>query len=97
MDEQIYKYTKISIAETSPGLKSRRGISGRIDVYKRQTLMNMISGIYYTDEGQIFVDGKPVDIRSPKDAFDLGIGMIHQHFKLVDVFTALELSLIHIS
>ena len=56
----------------------------------KTTLMNMISGIYYPDEGQIFVDGKPVDIRSPKDAFDLGIGMIHQHFKLVDVFTALE-------
>ena len=55
----------------------------------KTTLMNMISGIYYPDEGQIFVDGKPVDIRSPKDAFDLGIGMIHQHFKLVDVFTAL--------
>ena len=56
----------------------------------KTTLMNMISGIYYPDEGQIFVDGKPVDIRLPKDAFDLGIGMIHQHFKLVDVFTALE-------
>lgn len=56
----------------------------------KTTLMNMISGIYYPDEGQIYVDGKPVDIRSPKDAYDLGIGMIHQHFKLVDVFTATE-------
>ncbi|MEG1988822.1 MAG: ABC transporter ATP-binding protein, partial [Oscillibacter sp.] len=54
------------------------------------TLMNMLAGIYYPDEGQIFVDGKEVTIRSPKDAFDLGIGMIHQHFKLVDVFTAAE-------
>ena len=53
-------------------------------------LMNMLSGIYYPDEGQIFVDGKEVEIRSPKDAFDLHIGMIHQHFKLVDVFTAAE-------
>ena len=50
----------------------------------------MISGIYYPDEGQIFVDGKEVEIKSPKDAFDLHIGMIHQHFKLVDVFTAAE-------
>ena len=56
----------------------------------KTTLMNMLSGIYYPDEGQIFVDGKEVSIRSPKDAFDLGIGMIHQHFKLVDVLTAAE-------
>ena len=56
----------------------------------KTTLMNMLSGIYFPDEGQIFVDGKEVTIRSPKDAFDLGIGMIHQHFKLIDVFTAAE-------
>ncbi len=56
----------------------------------KTTLMNMLSGIYYPDEGQIFVDGKEVSIRSPKAAFDLGIGMIHQHFKLVDVLTAAE-------
>ncbi len=56
----------------------------------KTTLMNMLSGIYYPDGGQIFVDGKEVSIRSPKDAFDLGIGMIHQHFKLVDVLTAAE-------
>ena len=56
----------------------------------KTTLMNMLSGIYFPDEGQIFVDGKEVLIRSPKDAFDLGIGMIHQHFKLVDVLTAAE-------
>ena len=56
----------------------------------KTTLMNMISGIYTPDEGQIFVNGKEVAIRSPKDAFDLKIGMIHQHFKLVDVFTAAQ-------
>ncbi len=56
----------------------------------KTTLMNMLSGIYYPDDGQIFVRGKEVTIRSPKDALDLGIGMIHQHFKLVDVFTAAE-------
>ena len=56
----------------------------------KTTLMNMLSGIYYSDEGQIYVNDKPVTISSPKDAFDLGIGMIHQHFKLVDVFTATE-------
>ena len=56
----------------------------------KTTLMNMISGIYYPDEGQIYVNGKEVAIRSPKDSFALGIGMIHQHFKLVDVLTAAE-------
>ena len=56
----------------------------------KTTLMNMLSGIYFPDDGQIFIDGKEVVIRSPKDAFDLGIGMIHQHFKLVDVLTAAE-------
>lgn len=56
----------------------------------KTTLMNMLSGIYFPDEGQIFVDGEEVTIASPKDAFSLGIGMIHQHFKLVDVLTAAE-------
>ena len=56
----------------------------------KTTLMNMISGIYFPDEGQILVNGAEVTIRSPRDAFNLGIGMIHQHFKLVDVFTAAE-------
>ena len=56
----------------------------------KTTLMNMLSGIYFPDAGQIWVDGKEVTIRSPRDAFDLGIGMIHQHFKLVDVLTAAE-------
>ena len=56
----------------------------------KTTLMNMIYGIYYPDEGHIFVDGKEVKIRSPKDSFNLGIGMVHQHFKLVDVLTSAE-------
>lgn len=56
----------------------------------KTTLMNMLAGIYFPDSGRIFVDGKEVSIRSPKDAFALKIGMIHQHFKLVDVFTAAE-------
>ncbi len=56
----------------------------------KTTLMNMLSGIYYPDEGEILIDGKAVVIASPKDAFALGIGMIHQHFKLVDVLTAAE-------
>lgn len=56
----------------------------------KTTLMNMLSGIYFPDYGEIHIHGTPVTIRSPRDAFDLGIGMIHQHFKLVDVLTAAE-------
>ena len=56
----------------------------------KTSMVNMIAGIYYPDEGEIFVDGKPVVISSPKDAFKYKIGMIHQHFKLVDVFSASE-------
>ncbi len=54
----------------------------------KTTLMNMLGGIYLPDEGEIYVDGEHASIRSPKDSFHYGIGMIHQHFKLVDVFTA---------
>ena len=77
--------------------------SVNLDVYKgeilallgengsgKTTLMNMLSGIYYPDEGQILINGKEAVIRSPRDAFDLHIGMVHQHFKLVDVMTATE-------
>ncbi len=56
----------------------------------KTTLMNMLSGIYFPDEGQIFINGEEAVIRSPRDAFGYGIGMIHQHFKLVDVLTAAE-------
>ena len=56
----------------------------------KTTLMNMLSGIYYPDDGQIKIHGNAVTIKSPKEAFDYGIGMIHQHFKLVDIMTAAE-------
>ena len=56
----------------------------------KTTLMNMLSGIYFPDEGEILIDGEPVMISSPKDAYDHGIGMIHQHFKLVNVFSAAQ-------
>ncbi len=56
----------------------------------KTTLMNMLSGIYQPDSGEIFVDGKAVSIHSPEDSKRLGIGMVHQHFKLVDVFSAAD-------
>ncbi|MBR5202287.1 MAG: ABC transporter ATP-binding protein [Clostridia bacterium] len=56
----------------------------------KTTLMNMVAGIYYPDSGKILINGEEVIIRSPRDAFDHKIGMIHQHFKLIDIFTAAQ-------
>ncbi len=56
----------------------------------KTTLMNMVAGIYYPDSGKILINGEEVVIRSPRDAFDHKIGMIHQHFKLIDIFSAAQ-------
>ena len=56
----------------------------------KTTLMNMLSGIYQPDEGEIIKNGEQISIRSPRDAYSYGIGMIHQHYHLVDVFTAAQ-------
>ncbi|MBE6729472.1 MAG: ABC transporter ATP-binding protein [Ruminococcaceae bacterium] len=89
----ISKYFGNNAANKNINLKVNRGeilsILGENGSGKT-TLMNMIAGIYYPDEGQIFIDGQEVTIKSPKDAFDYKIGMVHQHFKLVDVFSAAE-------
>ena len=90
-----------NITKTFGSVKANNGVN--LDIRKgeilsvlgengcgKTTLMNMLAGIYYPDEGQIFVGGKEVTIKSPKDAYDLKIGMIHQHFKLIDVFTAAD-------
>ncbi|MBE7046026.1 MAG: ABC transporter ATP-binding protein [Ruminococcaceae bacterium] len=81
------------VANNNVSLKVRKGeilsILGENGSGKT-TLMNMVSGIYYPDGGQMFIDGEEVVISSPKDAFDHKIGMIHQHFKLVDVFSAAQ-------
>ena len=56
----------------------------------KSTLMNMIYGLYKPDDGEILVNGQGVEIAGPKDAIELGIGMVHQHFQLVDVLTVTE-------
>lgn len=56
----------------------------------KTTLMNILYGLYHPDSGQIFVNGHPVHIHSPKDSIALGIGMVHQHFMLIPVFTVAE-------
>ena len=56
----------------------------------KTTAMNIISGLYSPDEGSIYINGEQVFINSPQDSIALGIGMVHQHFKLVDIFNAAE-------
>ena len=56
----------------------------------KTTLLNVLAGIYKQDEGRVYINGKEVNINSPKDAYAHKIGMVHQHFKLVNVFTAFE-------
>ena len=56
----------------------------------KTTLMNMVYGLYHPDSGQILVDGKEVQVTEPTDAINLGIGMVHQHFMLIPVFTVAE-------
>ncbi len=56
----------------------------------KSTLMNVIYGLYSPDEGEFFLDGKPVQIRNPHDAIAAGVGMVHQHFMLVPVFSVVE-------
>ena len=56
----------------------------------KTTAMNIISGIYAQEEGDIYINGEKVIIKSPQDSLKHGIGMVHQHFKLVDVFSAAE-------
>ncbi|HCT81253.1 MAG TPA: heme ABC transporter ATP-binding protein, partial [Micromonosporaceae bacterium] len=56
----------------------------------KSTLMNVLYGLLQPDEGEILVDGKPVKIKGPGDAIKAGIGMVHQHFMLIPVFSVAE-------
>ena len=91
--KKISKYFGEVIANKDISLEVRKGeilsLLGENGSGKT-TLMNMLAGIYFPDEGEIFVDGREVKITCPADAFELGIGMIHQHFKLIETFTAAE-------
>ena len=90
-----------NITKEFPGIKANDGITlqlkrGEIHALLgengagKSTLMSILFGIYQPDEGQIYKNGEPVTINDPNDANDLGIGMVHQHFKLVDVFNILD-------
>ncbi|MBW1935636.1 MAG: ABC transporter ATP-binding protein [Deltaproteobacteria bacterium] len=89
------------IVKRFPGVTANRGVDFRIlkgEIHSllgengagKTTLMNVLSGFYQPDEGEMFVNGQKVSFRSPRDALDHGIGMIHQHFQLVRNFTVAE-------
>ena len=101
MENRIPAVSMRNVTKTFGSVVANKNVN--LDIYKgeilallgengsgKTTLLNMLSGIYFPDEGQIFINGKEEIIRSPKDALNLGIGMVHQHFKLVDVLSATE-------
>lgn len=96
-----YVFEMKNITKTFPGIVANDNVTlqvkkGEIHALLgengagKSTLMSVLFGLYEPDEGNIIVRGENVKISSPKDANNLGIGMVHQHFKLVDVFTCLE-------
>jgi simple sugar transport system ATP-binding protein len=91
----------VNITKTFGAVYANRNVSFKVkrgEVYAllgengagKSTLMNILSGIYAPDGGEIFIHGQKANLSSPKASIDAGIGMIHQHFKLVDVLTAKE-------
>ena len=101
MENRIPAVSMRNVTKTFGSVVANKNVN--LDIYKgeilallgengsgKTTLLNMLSGIYFPDEGQIFINGKEQVIRSPKDALDIGIGMVHQHFKLVDILSAAE-------
>ena len=83
---QVIANDKVSLSVNKGEILAVLGENGS----GKTTLMNIISGIYFPDEGEVFINDNKVNICSPKDAFSLGIGMIHQHFKLINILTAAE-------
>jgi general nucleoside transport system ATP-binding protein len=90
-----------NIVKTFPGIIANDHINLKIkkgDIHAilgengagKSTLMNILAGLYSPDSGDIFINGKKVKISSPKDSIDLGIGMVHQHYKLVDTLKVAE-------
>ena len=101
MKKKVIKLEFQNISKHFKGVYANRNIN--INLYEgeilsilgengsgKTTLMNILSGIYTPDEGNIFINNVMASIHSPRDAFSYGIGMVHQHFKLVDTFTAIE-------
>ncbi len=99
MDEYIIEM--LNITKEFPGITANDDITLRLkkgEIHAllgengagKSTLMSVLFGLYQAEKGEIRMNGKPVKINSPNDANALGIGMVHQHFKLVEIFTVLE-------
>ena len=99
--EQPYAIEMLNITKRFPGIVANDNITlqlkrGEIHALLgengagKSTLMSVLFGLYQPEEGVIKKDGQVVQIKDPNDANALGIGMVHQHFKLVDVFSAAE-------
>src|SRR5687768_16900679 len=89
------------ITKTFPGVVANAGIDLALDPGEvlallgengagKSTLMSCLAGLYHPDAGTILIDGRPAAFRSPRDAIARGIGMVHQHFRLIDAFTVTE-------
>jgi len=91
--KHIYKTFPGTVANDDVSLELRKGevlaLLGENGAGK-STLMNVIYGLYTQDKGEIFLNGEPYAIDNPHDAINAGIGMVHQHFMLVPVFSVLE-------
>lgn len=101
MDKQTYAIEMLNITKRFPGIIANDNITlqlkkGEIHALLgengagKSTLMSVLFGLYQPEEGEIRKDGKKVEINNPNDANDLGIGMVHQHFKLVECFSVLD-------
>ena len=99
--EQSYAIEMLNITKRFPGIVANDNITlqlkkGEIHALLgengagKSTLMSVLFGLYQPEEGVIKKDGQVVSIKDPNDANDLGIGMVHQHFKLVECFTVLD-------
>ena len=101
MQDSEYAVEMLGITKAFSGIKANDDITLRLkkgEIHAllgengagKSTLMSILFGMYEKDSGKILVDGKEVNIKDPNDANRYGIGMVHQHFKLVEVFTVLE-------
>ena len=101
MENDNYVIERRNISKSFPGIKANDNITlqlkkGEIHALLgengagKSTLRSILFGLYQPDEGEILKDGKPVRIQDPNDATKLGIGRVHQHFKLVECFTVLD-------
>ena len=100
-DMSEYAIEMLNITKRFPGIIANDNITLRLkkgEIHAllgengagKSTLMSVLFGLYQPEEGEILKDGKKVEIRNPNDANDLGIGMVHQHFKLVECFSVLD-------